>query len=172
MGIFPLTSFRKGFTLIELLLVIVILGILIVIALSVINPVKLQRRAREATMKAQLSKMCTELQVCASVGGNHDKCNSVAPGELNIDFTTLGVPASTTSIPRSPNNVPPHSTYFMQTQSHTVQIFASMCGYNTTGCSISEYAGSRSGSTCYMHCSYNFDEGIYTPIYIGSGCYQ
>lgn len=37
---------------------IVIFGILITIALNVINPARIQRRAREAAMRAQTSRMC------------------------------------------------------------------------------------------------------------------
>lgn len=57
-------SLTKGFTLIELLLVIVILGIIIVIALSIINPARLQRRAHEAVLLANSSKMCAAMFAC------------------------------------------------------------------------------------------------------------
>ena len=68
-----------GFTLIELLIVIVIIGILAGVVISIINPAQVQRKAREATMRANVDKYCTALYACASTRLDPlNDCNSFA----------------------------------------------------------------------------------------------
>lgn len=50
-------SHETGFTLIELLIVIVIIGILAAVMLVVINPTRIQNRAKNATIKSTLNKL-------------------------------------------------------------------------------------------------------------------
>ena len=54
----PHFNSRSGFTLIELLIVIVIIGILAGVVLSVINPAKQQRKAKEASLRSTVEKAC------------------------------------------------------------------------------------------------------------------
>ena len=125
-----------GFTLIELLLVIVILGILIVIALSVINPVRLQRRSRESVVMAQTSKICTALFACAAAADSATSCNTLA---------LLGV--------NDPTGNPANSTYAVAGSS-TVTVTGTMTGT----------AGSKNNAACAMTCNYNFGTGIATGV--------
>lgn len=49
--------FEAGFTLIELLIVIVIIGILAGVVIGVLNPIQQQNRAKDGTVRGNLSKM-------------------------------------------------------------------------------------------------------------------
>jgi len=51
------TKFQKGFTLVELLVVIALVAILAAIAIVIINPAKLQDRAKDGALKATLDKI-------------------------------------------------------------------------------------------------------------------
>jgi prepilin-type N-terminal cleavage/methylation domain-containing protein len=58
-----------GFTLIELLIVVVIIGILAGVLIAVVNPFRQQNRARNATVKAALTKVAFGINTArASIG--------------------------------------------------------------------------------------------------------
>ena len=137
--------FLTGFTLIELLLVIVILGILVVIALSVINPVRLQRRAREAAMKSQASKVCAALFACAAASQTLAECNTLA---------LLGVSNVT-------NGTPLNSTYVLSA-ADPVTFTATMAG-----------GGGKTATSCIYTCTYNFGTGASTGVLpsVAANCY-
>lgn len=172
-----------GFTLIELLLVIVILGILITIALNVINPARIQRRAREAVMRAQTSKMCAALLSCASTNstGTKDPCNDA--NELGINFSSVGTPANTRAVNRDVNNTPPYASYYIQDNGvaqgwgtiygpETIRITGALCGDTASGCTSAEWSGAKNSFMCYAGCDYNFQTGEYVTWFTGqSGCY-
>ena len=131
-----------GFTLIELLLVIVILGIVISIAVSIINPARIQRRSRESVLIAQASKLCTAMYACAS---------TAEAGATNCD-TVAEVGAV------SPDGTPPGSTYVFSaaaTDAAAVTMTATLAAGN----------GSKVPSTaCTVSCVYDFSTGTPTAI--------
>lgn len=51
------SSSSLGFTLIELLIVVVIIGILAVVLITVVNPVRVQNRTRNTTIKTAINKV-------------------------------------------------------------------------------------------------------------------
>lgn len=65
----------KGFTLVELLVVIAIILILATAVLMIFNPAKLQKKSREAVLKANMSKLCSALFSCASVKSSASSCS-------------------------------------------------------------------------------------------------
>ena len=131
-----------GFTLIELLLVIVILGIVISIALSIINPAKIQRRSRESVLIAQASKLCTALYACAS---------TAEAGATDCD-TISEVGAVT------PAGTPTGSTYgFNAVTAGNVAV--------TLTATLPAGNGSKVASAdCTVTCSYDFSTGVPTAI--------
>jgi len=76
------TRKNSGFTLVELLVVISIISILAGALFMVINPTQLQRKSREAVLKAKTSQLCTALNNCGAVKTASADCD---------DFTKLGV---------------------------------------------------------------------------------
>ncbi len=130
-------KYRLGFTLIELLLVIVILGIIIVIALAVINPIRLQRRSREAVLMAQASKVCAALFACSSTASTYADCDDSALADLDVN---------------SPAGTPTGSTYVMSGTTTLTMTATYPAG-----------AGSKvSGQDCTVTCAYNFSTGVST----------
>lgn len=185
-----------GFTLIELLLVIVILGIVISIAVSIINPAKIQRRSKESVMRAQVSKVCAALLACASTyGGDRASCvtgtwtagaNQATGHNLDINLSALGTPnAAGTATGRAAGNTPPYAAYSIQINNlaswgftgyglNTIRFTGAMCqADNTTDatCTAPAKAGAKAGTSyCYIICDYNFDTAQYQMVK-GSGCY-
>ena len=84
LNIMPSDCTRKnsGFTLVELLVVISLVSILASALFVVINPAQLQRKSREAVLKAKTSQLCTALNNCGAVKTASTDCD---------DFTKLGV---------------------------------------------------------------------------------
>lgn len=71
-----------GFTLIELLIVVVIIGILAGVLIAVVNPFRQQNRARNATVKAALTKVSFGINTArASIG--RLPSSSELPAELD-----------------------------------------------------------------------------------------
>jgi prepilin-type N-terminal cleavage/methylation domain-containing protein len=177
------TKSLAGFTLIELLLVIVILGILITIALNVINPARIQRRAREAVMRSQTSKMCAALLSCASTDSTGTKAPCNDANELGINFASLGPTYNTTSVSRGSLNTPAYAGYVIQNNDvaqgwgsifgpETIRITGSLCGENATGCTADDWVGAKGNFMCYSGCDYNFQTGQYATWFTGQvGCY-
>jgi prepilin-type N-terminal cleavage/methylation domain-containing protein len=131
-------KYLPGFTLIELLLVIVILGIIIVIALAVINPVRLQRRSREAVMLAQASKVCAALFACSATASTFADCDEAALADLDVN---------------SPAGNPTGSTYAIA-GSTTLTMTAT----------LPFVAGGKVLNTpCTVTCSYDFSTGVSVP---------
>jgi prepilin-type N-terminal cleavage/methylation domain-containing protein len=58
-----------GFTLIELMLVIVIIGILSAVIIGVINPLRIQNRAKDATVKSTMQKIALATSAYVSATG-------------------------------------------------------------------------------------------------------
>ena len=134
-----------GFTLIELLLVIVILGIVISIAVSIINPARIQRRSRESVLIAQASKLCTAMYACAS---------TAEAGATNCD-TVAEVGAV------SPDGTPPGSTYVFSaaaTDAAAVTMTATLAAGN--GVKVT----TPTAQPCAVSCAYNFSTGAPTAI--------
>ncbi|KKS07182.1 MAG: general secretion pathway protein G [candidate division WWE3 bacterium GW2011_GWE1_41_27] len=59
---FNMKEHKKGFTIVELLIVVSVIGILSGVTLSVINPAKLQARARDSQRISDLKKIQTALE--------------------------------------------------------------------------------------------------------------
>lgn len=137
-----------GFTLIELLLVIVILGILIVIALNVINPGRIQRRSYEAVLLSNTSKMCAAMFACAVA--------SSAPTTECDTLTEIGV------------NTPPAiggqtPTYTVGTSYPTtlLRVTAVLAGAATSK-NTSTSPGTAGSYDCTVSCSYDTSTGAST----------
>lgn len=79
---------KKGFTLIELLIVIVLIGILAGIVITVLQPARLQRRARETVMRTNVEKLCLGLKACAATTQDAQNCD---------EFEEIGVAGDPTS---------------------------------------------------------------------------
>lgn len=185
-----LNAFQKGFTLIELLLVIVILGIVISIAISIINPARIQRRARESVLIAQLSKMCAAIASCASVTGSEDHllCDQFAPGEIEITSQNLGtnISANNKNIYPEATNQPPYSYYQVGPSPRSspvrtadtdniLRIQAVLCGNTATTsgfcAGVPAQNGAKDALPCQMYCDYNFTVGTMSAIEKNSRCY-
>ncbi len=161
--IYSLLKSNSGFTLIELLIVIVIIGILAGVVLSVINPAKQQRKAKEASMRATVEKVCLALHACGSSTVKGGKCDS---------YTDIGV-----TVPLSPV-VPTGAVYYLVdtlgTSGDTSTNLTSISSNNVddysgatdhTGSIISfvgDLTASGSEKTCRFLCGYDF--GTATPI--------
>jgi len=72
------TRKNSGFTLVELLVVISIISILAGALFMVINPAQLQKKSREAVLKAKTSQLCTALNNCGAVKTASTDCDSYA----------------------------------------------------------------------------------------------
>lgn len=72
---------QKGFTLVELLVVIAIIAILAAVVVLIINPVELQKRARDATRLSDLATLQNAITVAVSENSATAwfLCNSVNP---------------------------------------------------------------------------------------------
>lgn len=77
---------QKGFTLIELLIVIVIIGILAGVLIAVINPVAQQNRAKDANVKASISKVSLSTEGFISAYGRAPLDHEFAAGLQNSTY--------------------------------------------------------------------------------------
>jgi prepilin-type N-terminal cleavage/methylation domain-containing protein len=139
-------SSLAGFTLIELLLVIVILGILITVALNVINPGRIQRRSQEAVHLSNSSKACTALAACASASYIPSDCNT--PQKVGIQ--TIHPPLG---------GITPTYTYTVE--GNTVVMLGSL--YATASSKNSSGAITDPTRMCAISCVYDFNNGVATP---------
>jgi prepilin-type N-terminal cleavage/methylation domain-containing protein len=82
-----------GFTLIELLIVIVIIGILAGVLLTVIDPARQQRKAKETVLRATVEKGCLALHSCGSTTTDSNNCDT----KPKVGIKTVdGTPTSAT----------------------------------------------------------------------------
>jgi len=95
----PLT---RGFSLVELLVVISIVTILAGALFVLINPVQQRRKASEAVLRANFSKMCLALNACGASYPTYPSCDSFADLGLNSLSTPDG---ALYSISRSVNTI-------------------------------------------------------------------
>ena len=157
---------------------------MIVIALNVINPARIQRRAKEAVLRAQTSKLCAALLSCAATDSTGTKANCNDANEIGANFSSLGSSYNTIAVARSATNTPPYSTYNIQDNDNTtrwgtifgpetIRITGALCGVGATGCSADESTGAKNSAMCYVGCDYNFSTGQYDTWFSGSagGCY-
>lgn len=71
---------KKGFTLIELLVVIAIVAILSTIAIAILNPVEIQRKARDAIRLTDLSSLAQAINIAnqeAMLSGTTNLCYQI-----------------------------------------------------------------------------------------------
>ena len=87
-----------GFTLIELLIVIVIIGILAGVVIAAINPIQLQNRAKDGTLRSSLNKLALgtkALTASSSVGDTPDPVEFIsAVGNVAAGHTCTTVSAT------------------------------------------------------------------------------
>jgi len=79
---FNITKSTSGFTLIELLVVIAMISILAGALFMIINPAQLQRKAKEAVLKAKTSQLCSAMNNCFSLRNDATMC--YISGQLGI----------------------------------------------------------------------------------------
>ena len=156
---------KKGFTLIELLLVVVIIGILAGIVIAIINPARMQRRSKEAVLRANLDKICVALFNCGTLTGDPSSCDTFVGGEVDADVTVLNS-NGTVSSPAA-NAVPPYAFYSLGLSGSTVTATATLPSSASTGGS-----GAKSATAaCSFSCSYNFTTGASTAVTPSADCY-
>ncbi len=136
LNIMPSDCTRKnsGFTLVELLVVIAIISILAGALFMVINPAQLQRKSREAVLKAKTSQICTALGACGAVKTGATDCY----GTSSTDFSKLNIP--------NPSGDPVGSSYRLTCS-------ASPCAPGST------LVVNGVLDTCRYTCSFNFSDG-------------
>jgi len=131
---FNITKSTSGFTLIELLVVIAMISILAGALFMVINPAQLQRKSREAVLKARTSQVCTALGACGAVKTGATDCYATS----TTDFSKLNIP--------NPSGDPVGSSYQL-TCSASPCLSGSMLVVNGTL------------GTCGYTCYFNFSDG-------------
>ena len=77
-----------GFTLIELLIVIAIIGILVAVLISVLDPAKQRRKAQESVAKANLGKVCLALSACQTSLSGYDSAQCDSASEVGVTMPT------------------------------------------------------------------------------------
>lgn len=76
---------KNGFTLVELLVVIAVIGILSAMAVAVINPVKLQGKARDGRRKADIKTIQGALELYYSQNRSYPATGGIAFGGNFVD---------------------------------------------------------------------------------------
>ena len=129
----------SGFTLIELLIVIVIIGILAGVLLTVIDPARQQRKAREAVLRTNVEKGCLALFACGVTSNDPDTCDirdeAGILAKANVDGTPTG------------------ATYGLSDTAGGVDGDVSVTGGANDNTVY--YRGTL--NTCRFQCGYNFD---------------
>jgi prepilin-type N-terminal cleavage/methylation domain-containing protein len=140
-----------GFTLIELLLVIVILGILIVIALNVINPGRIQRRSYEAVLLSNGSKMCAAMFACAvAASAPTTECDSLPEIGVNTPPNIGGL------VPQNTVGLSPFSTTMLR-------VTTILPGAATSKNVSAAETGTANTYDCAVSCTYDTTTGASTP---------
>ncbi|MBU0650019.1 type II secretion system GspH family protein [Patescibacteria group bacterium] len=70
------SSKNSGFTLVELLVVMAVIVILASALFMVINPVQVQRKSKEAVLKARVSQLCSALSACGATKSDARQCDT------------------------------------------------------------------------------------------------
>lgn len=133
---------NSGFTLVELLVVIAIVSILAGALFMMINPAQMQRKAKEAVVRASTAKLCTALFACAAIKSSSTDCDA-------NDYSEIGVLAPT-------DPPPPDGAYMLYTNYPFVPDVTIVGAYIPSGCRYT--------------CSFNFSTGVATNLYSNGKC--
>jgi prepilin-type N-terminal cleavage/methylation domain-containing protein len=141
-----LSKRNAGFTLVELLVVIAIITVLAGTTLLVINPTQMQRKAREAVLKAKTGQLCLALNACGSVHDDATLCDeSTSPAN---PFANVGATVPTE----------PLTALYDITNTGVATGTVRVSGSLTTG-----------STTCVYDCTFNFGTGAIQDL-TGVGC--
>lgn len=141
-----LTRKNSGFTLVELLVVISIISILAGALFMVINPAQLQKKSREAVLKARTSQICVALNTCAAVKSSATDC--YVEGDVR-DFSKLNT--------TNPSGDPVDSTYELT------------CSDDPCASDSTLTVNGRL-YTCSYSCSFDFSDGDVIGLTKGGTC--
>jgi prepilin-type N-terminal cleavage/methylation domain-containing protein len=146
----------QGFTLVELLVVISIISILAGALFMVINPAKMQTKAKEAVLRAKTAQICSGLYACSAAKDDATLCDAWISG-VGRDWTELGITLN-------PDGDPPTSIYVTTATNPNVTGPTStvhVTGSLTTG-----------GVLCSYTCSFDFSNGNVEKLVesVGSSC--
>lgn len=133
---------NSGFTLVELLVVIAIIGILASALYLTLNPAQLQRKAKEASLKATMTKVCTALFACAAAKKDATSCDS---------YEEIGISTAPTE--------PLGAVYNLQVNPFNATIVG-FFGHYTSSASI----------TCQYDCGFDFATGPITSLNQTGSC--
>jgi prepilin-type N-terminal cleavage/methylation domain-containing protein len=141
-----------GFTLIELLIVIVIIGILAGVLLTVIDPARQQKKARETVLRSTVEKGCLALHACGSTTASAIGCDSAPEiGIINPNGTPDTATYTLTNVSGGTTNVVPNTDY---TTMYFVGVYDTckfQCGYtfaSTGGTALP--IGTYPGTVCLI----------------------
>lgn len=115
-------------------MVIAIISILAGALFMVINPAQLQRKSREAVLKAKTSQICVALNACGAVKSSALDCYGVS----TVDFTKLNI--------TNPSGDPVGATYTLSCSDAT-------CASDST-LTVNGQLG-----TCIFSCFFDFSDG-------------
>lgn len=152
-GIFVFSD-EDGFTLIELLVVVVVLGILVAVLVTVMQPATQQRKAREVALRSNVEKMCLGLHGCGLTSRSAADCDTYSEAGIRSDGLT----------PQSPefNGTPTNAVYILSNDVSGVPYINDSANPNdilyVTG-TIDD--GNPATLDCSFQCNYNF--GTSTP---------
>lgn len=140
------TKRNLGFTLVELLVVISIISILAGALFMVINPVEVQRKAKEAVLKVKTSQLCLALNACGSAKDDARLCDAWNSVTGSRDWAELGT--------SDPTGDPPTSTYTLLPAPAAADSTLTVTG--TYG-------------TCIYECNFNFSDGSSLKLGVKAG---
>jgi prepilin-type N-terminal cleavage/methylation domain-containing protein len=128
----------SGFTLIELLIVIVIIGILAGVLLTVIDPARQQRKAKETVLRATVEKGCLALHACGGTSTDANNCD---------DKTEIGV--------RAADGTPVGAAYYVS-DAATPGDADSSANASTTATVVYRGLLTTGTDNCRFQCGYDF----------------
>ena len=136
----------SGFTLIELLIVIVIIGILAGVLLTVIDPARQQRKAKETVLRATVEKGCLALHACGGTSTDANNCD---------EKTEIGV--------RAVDGTPVGSTYYVNDAVAPTDVDSS-ANVSTTATVVYRGVLISGTDTCRFQCGYDFTATTGGPV--------